>query len=315
MRITKDFGKTTPHFKTIQGEKIKYILAFEGSKTEVQYFEGINKNKEEIGINPIIKLIYAKRDALHESYSHPKNVVELLEKCLKENIIVEDVINIVLDFFSYNKEDNFMNDLKNNLTLFFYENFLLNINNFIDVTNDLISKLISHLEQNNYTIDAEKLNQYIKDKLIQYVDYSTYSKDLDHICIIIDRNKRNLRLPTDYNTFLEECKNKKYRLFVTNPDFEFFLLLHFDKVFNFNTQRLLLNPKRDLNNKKSKKKRYLQHILSDIFDGYKKGKIDFDKFKPYIKKAIQNEKQFCEDIVRLENELGSNIGLLLQEIL
>ncbi len=35
----------------------------------------------------------------------------------------------------------------------------------------------------------------------------------------------------------------------------------------------------------------------------------------HIQDAINNEKIFCENIEQLENTLGSNVGLLLQELL
>lgn len=33
-----------------------------------------------------------------------------------------------------------------------------------------------------------------------------------------------------------------------------------------------------------------------------------------IDNAINNEKEFCEDIVELENSIGSNIGKLISEM-
>ena len=33
-----------------------------------------------------------------------------------------------------------------------------------------------------------------------------------------------------------------------------------------------------------------------------------------VDKAVQNEKKFCEDIVKLEYEAGSNVGRLIEEL-
>ena len=33
-----------------------------------------------------------------------------------------------------------------------------------------------------------------------------------------------------------------------------------------------------------------------------------------VDKAVQNEKKFCEDIVKLEYEAGSNVGWLIEEL-
>ena len=48
--------------------------------------------------------------------------------------------------------------------------------------------------------------------------------------------------------------------------------------------------------------------------GYKKGKIHFDELITKIDDAISNAQIFCEDAVKLESELGSNVGLLLKEL-
>jgi hypothetical protein len=107
---------------------------------------------------------------------------------------------------------------------------------------------------------------------------------------------------------IEKCKEKKIRLFVTNPSFEFWLLLHSDKVFDYDPDELL-------ENKKIGRKRFLEKAVSEVFNGYKKGNIQPERFLPYIRKAIANEKNFCQDLYGLKDRLGSNIGTLLEEFI
>jgi len=137
-----------------------------------------------------------------------------------------------------------------------------------------------------------------------------YEEGYDTICIIIDRNKRNLE---DYVAYVEECCLKGYSLFVSNPDFEFWLLLHLNQVFEYKPEDLLVNRKRDLAGGKSNK-RYLEHVLSAVLGSYRKESIHFERFLPLIDRAIKNEKEFCEDIDGLEAALGSNVGILLEEL-
>lgn len=61
-------------------------------------------------------------------------------------------------------------------------------------------------------------------------------------------------------------------------------------------------------------KRFLEIKLSEVF-GCSKKNIDFEKFKPNIRKAINNEKQFCEELEELKNNLGSNVGKLLDSMM
>lgn len=65
---------------------------------------------------------------------------------------------------------------------------------------------------------------------------------------------------------------------------------------------------------KRRSKRFLEKKLSEFFE-CNKTNLDFEKFKPNIKTAIENEKQFCEDLDKLKNELGSNVGRLLDSII
>jgi hypothetical protein len=49
--------------------------------------------------------------------------------------------------------------------------------------------------------------------------------------------------------------------------------------------------------------------------GYNKDNLDFEKLIDKVGTAITNEKHFCEDSVELKNSLGSNVGLLLSEMM
>ncbi len=51
-----------------------------------------------------------------------------------------------------------------------------------------------------------------------------------------------------------------------------------------------------------------------MFPNYKKACYDAKSLVINIDKAIENEKNFCEDIEKLENRLGSNVGKLIVEM-
>ena len=143
--------------------------------------------------------------------------------------------------------------------------------------------------------------------IVNYIEEQQilYNKDLDYICMIIDRDKGNIKTH-QYLQLLKKCEEKKIRLFVTNPTFEFWLLLHSQKVFEYCPAKLLANWKKG-------NKRFLEEVLSDVFEGYRKENIRAERFMPYIREAIVNEKEFCQDISELQDKLGSNIGELLAE--
>ena len=161
--------------------------------------------------------------------------------------------------------------------------------------------LLQHLAINR------KLNNFNKD--LEDGKFN-YDKDLDKVVFVIDRDPQNFS-EEQLDEFINNCTEKGYCVCLSNPTFEVFLLMHDDAIFKLDPQKMLENKK----SRKSKhSKRYLELQLSQIF-GCSKTKLDFKKFENNIKKAIKNEKNFCEDLEQLKIELGSNVGKLLDTIM
>ena len=136
----------------------------------------------------------------------------------------------------------------------------------------------------------------------------TYKANFDKAIFVIDRDPQNLS-KEQLDEFIKKCEKDGYYVCLSNPTFELFLLMHDDKVFDLDRQEMLENRRET-----RRSKRFLEVKLSEIFECNKRN-IDFEKFKPNIKKAIKNEKQFCEKLDGLKNELGSNVGILLDTII
>ena len=134
-----------------------------------------------------------------------------------------------------------------------------------------------------------------------------FDKDIDKVCFVIDRDPQNFK-DSQLDEFIEECNSYGYKVCLSNPTFELFLLMHDDKVLELNKKEMLENRKQ------SRNKRFLELQLSSIF-GCNKTNLDFEKFKSNILKAIKNETYFCEELEKLKNELGSNVGKLIESII
>lgn len=134
-----------------------------------------------------------------------------------------------------------------------------------------------------------------------------YDKEIDKVCFVIDRDPQNFS-EEQFDNFLRMCKDYNYKVYVSNPTFELFLLMHDDKIFGIDRTAMLENRR------VSNSKRFLEVKLSEIF-GCNKKNINFEKFKVNIKKAINNEKRFEENLVNLKYNLGSNVGTLLDEMI
>lgn len=305
MRIARKFGERTAHFGKTQDEKRKYILAYEGQATEVQYFQGVIDNRSMIGIDPIIDLLPVLRSIPQESHSHPKRILSLIEEHIENYDSVKMLIDKIIDYCS---ENNFINNtgvytlksLEEDMRCCLEKNCHLTLEDKITDKNYIITELVKYIEDKlDLTKQIEKIVEYIEEQQILYI------KDWDYICLIIDRDKGNVK-PDQYLQIIEKCKEKKFRLFVTNPTFEFWLLLHSERVFDYNPDELVSNQRKG-------RKRFLEKVLSEVFEGYRKENINVDRFMPHIRTAIANEKSFCEDCIDLQEKLGSNVGILLAE--
>ncbi|MEY8329514.1 RloB family protein [Lachnospiraceae bacterium 48-33] len=92
----------------------------------------------------------------------------------------------------------------------------------------------------------------------------TYAEGFDRICLIIDRDRESFVSSPQNNQYqyvIDKCKEMGFGLYVTNPCFEFWLLLHFDGVFELDREKLLKNPKVTV------KRRYVEQELRRLWPG------------------------------------------------
>lgn len=84
--------------------------------------------------------------------------------------------------------------------------------------------------------------------------------------------------------------------------------MHSEKVFDLDQEKLSENPK------VTSKRRYAEYELHKIYPSYKKSNYKAEEFVENIDIAIKNEKEFCEDVEGLKDSIGSNIGLLIEDM-
>ena len=135
----------------------------------------------------------------------------------------------------------------------------------------------------------------------------TYSEEIDKICLIVDRDKDSFT-PVQYDYVVEQCENRNYGIYITNPCFEFWLLMHFDDVKELDQELLLENPK------VSAERRYCEQELRKRIPKYSKSKYDAIGLVRNVEKAIRNESLYCENEKELKNTIGSKVGMLIREM-
>ena len=311
MREKRKFAERTRISKEDRTIK-KYFLVFEGNRTEEIYFNAINELKDKIGINPLIEIISIERTYTEEGWSNPKKILEQLLKDLEEiengkisyKTLVDKIIEIIMEDKKISSKilkeissEKMIENIKNDIESL--DNIVENVEEDCEfLLNMIIKKLFLTIEEIPNILETVLKN--IENKQI------TYSEDIDKMCLIVDRDKKSFK-EEQYNYVKEECKKKNFKLYVTNPCFEFWLLLHFDEVHLINKEELLENKRA------SSKVRFVESELKKYFP-YNKNKYNAELLIEKIDLAIENEKKFCENIEELKDKLGSNIGLLIKEL-
>ena len=116
MSPLREFRSLTTRFEEdVKIEPLRrYYLIFEGANTERKYFQGIDNNRKELGINSQIELVILHKEGDISSFSHPIKLLELIEekkKSLKTDGKFDKAIDrfvIVFDRDSYEKSEDYV---------------------------------------------------------------------------------------------------------------------------------------------------------------------------------------------------------------
>ena len=155
------------------------------------------------------------------------------------------------------------------------------------------------------SLTQEKLKE-IKEKNISLDSFDIY-------WIVIDRETQESKI-RNLEKALEICRDENYNVALSNPNFEFWLLLHLEDIKQYNIEDLSKNKKPS-----KKAKRFIEKELSQRLEGgYSKKSNNFNTdiiTIENIKLALEQERLFANSIEEIKNNLGSNIGRLIEEIL
>lgn len=139
-------------------------------------------------------------------------------------------------------------------------------------------------------------------------DASTFDPEIDKIHLIVDRDKKSFT-SKQYDNVLKKCKELNISFYVTNPCFEFWLLLHYDDCLKFDKTLLLSNEKNENG------ETYVFQLLKNYDESFFKNNFDAKKYVDKIEKAIKNSKNYANNIEKLKNNIGSNLNILFEEVI
>lgn len=265
-----------PHENSLEPKRVVF-LSTEGTKTEVQYFNFIEKYREQLGIDAIVHIEVLRR---YDTHSDPENVLELLEEYIRfrENKMFEKIIES-LSIKNYSVE--------------FIRTYLENP---------------SRLSQK----DCNKFKAVLKEEHLDllYLDFlSKYHGKDDLFGIVIDRDCGSHSVE-QMNRVLGKCKEKNYLCYITNPCIEFWQLLHVSDVASEYSESLEDILRNELDDKKNS---FVSNLLY-LKTGQRKAiqAKTFEQFYlPNIDLAIERAKRFAPCDQLLDN-LGTNLWELIE---
>lgn len=264
------------HEDSLEPKRVVF-LSTEGTKTEVQYFNFIEKYREQLGIDAIVHIEVLRR---YDTNSDPENVLELLEEYIRfrENKMFEKIIDSL--------------SIKN-YTIEFIRSYLENP---------------SSLSQK----DCNKFKAVLKEEHLDllYLDFlSKYHGKDDSFGIVIDRDCGSHSVE-QMNSVLRKCKERNYLCYITNPCMEFWQLLHVSDVVSEYSELLEDILRNELDEKKNS---FVSNLLY-AKTGQRKAiqAKTFEKFYlPNIDLAIERAKGFAPSDQLLDN-LGTNLWELIE---
>lgn len=314
MRESRTFAERTKVLKSDEAKK-RYFLVFEGASTEKIYFEALENARDDMELDPLIELVPIMRSYSEDGWSNPKKILDRIIANLDEEetglLTYESLLNRIMDY---------LYDAKILATSKVQAHALWRI--LEEGCEKVLGKCLSD-NVDNLVEDCNKLTEYLNQEsdVVNIVDdisdiirssNITYDNRFDKICLIVDRDKESfLAIPENnqYDYVLRTCQEKGFGFYVSNPCFEFWLLLHFDEVFELDLDKLLENPQI------TAKRRYAEHELRKLLPGYSKSNYNAEALMERVEMAIKNEEKFCEELDGLRDKVGSNVGKVITELM
>jgi len=314
MREQRVFGKRKNDDRPLREANIKYILLTEGTETEPKYFNAVEDNKGVLGIPPIIKIVPLTRSYGEDCWSNPKKILDRLLLNLEETatgkITYSTLLNGMIDCLYYSeyltKHKEKIPEVRSLLEKAYKNVLNVNPNDFVQDKEDAIAKVTGFLAKEKSRI-CELIIKNIGDALNE--QSIPYSPEIDKICLIVDRDPLSFT-SSQFDYVKNTCDANNVQLYISNPGFELWLLMHSEK---FGT--LVDDLKNKFNAVEPQEfQDYVEDLLKKEFSGFNKSKFKASAFMQQINTAIANEKYFSEDSETLKDNLGTNVGLLIQEM-
>lgn len=133
--------------------------------------------------------------------------------------------------------------------------------------------------------------------------------DADEVCLIVDRDSDTFK-EKQYIEVIAGCRENNFNLYLSNPNFELWLLFHFIEGLSLEEEKKFLTEKGEIAKELQK---YLKKNGLSRAQSFNK-KILFKHYMDRIDNAIKVAKKYESDINGLKDNLGTNVYQLIEKL-
>ncbi|MGK4198721.1 RloB family protein [Fusobacterium sp. HC1336] len=134
--------------------------------------------------------------------------------------------------------------------------------------------------------------------------------EADEVCLIVDRDSDSFK-EEQYIKVVNGCRENKFHLYLSNPNFELWLLFHFIDELSSEEEDRFLSQKGEV---AKELQRYLKINELSRAKTFNK-KILFEHYIDRIDNAIRVAKKYEDDIEKLKDKLGTNVYQLVEKLI
>lgn len=279
----------------------KCFLIFEGTNTEPTYFKAFDKKQmrnnwillektdKEKGYSALAKLIELADDFTKGSKNKCTYMMayDRLSEALQTKGISKLSKESILKWFKGTHRKLFQN---------------LSLGSEID--KDKLSAIFNAFENQQENL----LDIAVDSKYLLSYSYPDYTKGIDEIYIVVDRDPQSGIADDAFLKIIQQALAKDYKILLSNPCFEFWLLLHHTSEFTEDEKRQL---KAGLISGENQNVAF--KLLKRKDPDYTKKLSNVEMYIAKVKNAIDNSKLYSVELEELVSNIGSNIGAFLED--
>lgn len=288
MGLRHVFEKDIARDSQVSGARRRIFIACEDYKTEVSYFNRLLEESERLGLYGRVEVILLNRYYPDRGVSDPMRVARMCHDhmlYLERGVCTKDMFaGVVLE--EVGEENRVM------------VSDMLADEGFACMVGD--DGIISDIQA-----AQEFAVGYMSDRgfeITVILPRKEYYPDTDEVYLVVDRDDRSERPPDKYLAFISYCREKGFVPVVTNPQFEFWMLMHIEDVGGD------LEAVRDSKNPAATLKRRMKAR------GMEKGHPNLDALIPGLDVAMRRSERYLLSAEELVSRVGTRMPVLINAL-